>query len=901
MSRPHLPSESCQLLSSHPEQSSPLVGLLCLHSLSWASWQPFISVTPQDGNNSDLLTIPTFRLCVACDGQTPALATKTPNDPSNIMGMSSSGVAGQFADSSGDRIKRSASTRIPKFWRQNSMSIQITGREDGLNKRVPATRIGREGTVLRRKKLPWLDGPQQSKPGQVPGNFDPEEGVGAGDAHDSSPPPVPEKDIPAPPDKRASTSSFGRDLALRAVGSTPSLRKRARSGDFKTLSLASQRPGVKPAISKHDAKQKLGVVSEGSKGAGYASSEYSATPSSDRSELPAALPNRDPSSYERLVDRRTSKQLESPQTFQVANQWLQSQLDLPLDLPVSPRQSVKPVGDAISPQISPGQRVKSVASSDSCMSCDRGPRLHDMPKAKTLPRHSIAIQQAELPPPPPLAPAPRKPTLFAMPDHLLPSSSSSSHDAIVRPPMPSISSPQSPAPPPKAFTTQDMRRQSQSLHRAVTGLENLMEEAVNVARNAAENGRNDDVAHVLDSAMYALRKASTVHGQMNTDQMSQPLVLSPAVSDRDSDSDSIALDSDASSIKSTTGHSVETAPTLLTKSAQSSQQPILVDQYNNQGKLPVSRHASVEDASGRNRGISPDRHSMSRTPPRLYQPPSADSIVRDFAYVRAKTARAEAARQLSRSYGAASDYYEDNGQSVGTQLGVRPSLRAPMITNKSLPNLPGTAHRPAKVGTNNIVPPHGPRQKHPVRQMEPVPTKTVPVPPRQSSRSYEKLPDAGAPPRRRTHPKHHRPHLSDLFESAYYRQHPKQDDGYGRGDPDAGNLERGSSIAIDARYADPNIEKGDSVSKSAARYSGPPALLQRNVSLRHPRRNHISLKEGQGFSLGRFHKRQPIAREWSTSRKRLTATIACLNTAFIGLITGIYVTSHLKPLREVLS
>jgi hypothetical protein len=71
----------------------------------------------------------------------------------------------------------------------------------------------------------------------------------------------------------------------------------------------------------------------------------------------------------------------------------------------------------------------------------------------------------------------------------------------------------------------------------------------------------------------------------------------------------------------------------------------------------------------------------------------------------------------------------------------------------------------------------------------------------------------------------------------------------------------------------------------------PPLLMSRNLSLRHPRRNHLSLREEQGFSLGRYHKRQPIAREWNSRRKRLTAAVACLNTIFIGLIAGIYVSS----------
>ncbi|KAF1943521.1 hypothetical protein EJ02DRAFT_373362 [Clathrospora elynae] len=42
------------------------------------------------------------------------------------------------------------------------------------------------------------------------------------------------------------------------------------------------------------------------------------------------------------------------------------------------------------------------------------------------------------------------------------------------------------------------------------------------------------------------------------------------------------------------------------------------------------------------------------------------------------------------------------------------------------------------------------------------------------------------------------------------------------------------------------------------------------------------------FSLRRHHRRQPIARNWSTGKKRLTAVIACINTALLGIIVGIY-------------
>jgi hypothetical protein len=43
------------------------------------------------------------------------------------------------------------------------------------------------------------------------------------------------------------------------------------------------------------------------------------------------------------------------------------------------------------------------------------------------------------------------------------------------------------------------------------------------------------------------------------------------------------------------------------------------------------------------------------------------------------------------------------------------------------------------------------------------------------------------------------------------------------------------------------------------------------------------------FNLHRQHRRQPIARNWSKSKKRLAAIIACINTSLLGIIVGIYV------------
>lgn len=62
--------------------------------------------------------------------------------------------------------------------------------------------------------------------------------------------------------------------------------------------------------------------------------------------------------------------------------------------------------------------------------------------------------------------------------------------------------------------------------------------------------------------------------------------------------------------------------------------------------------------------------------------------------------------------------------------------------------------------------------------------------------------------------------------------------------------------------------------------------VDHGISLR--RRSHVSLRAGERFNLARSHRRQPIARDWSKTRKRFVASVACISTALIGIILGIY-------------
>lgn len=61
---------------------------------------------------------------------------------------------------------------------------------------------------------------------------------------------------------------------------------------------------------------------------------------------------------------------------------------------------------------------------------------------------------------------------------------------------------------------------------------------------------------------------------------------------------------------------------------------------------------------------------------------------------------------------------------------------------------------------------------------------------------------------------------------------------------------------------------------------------EHGISLR--RKSHISLDEVQDFSLAKSRRRQPIARDWSPIRKRFVATVACISTALVGAVLGIY-------------
>ena len=61
-----------------------------------------------------------------------------------------------------------------------------------------------------------------------------------------------------------------------------------------------------------------------------------------------------------------------------------------------------------------------------------------------------------------------------------------------------------------------------------------------------------------------------------------------------------------------------------------------------------------------------------------------------------------------------------------------------------------------------------------------------------------------------------------------------------------------------------------------------------NDSRTSGRHSHYIIRDHNHFSLSRSHQRAPIARNWSTVKKRWVATITCLNTILLGFVIGIY-------------
>ncbi|KAI9682252.1 MAG: hypothetical protein M1817_000306 [Caeruleum heppii] len=90
----------------------------------------------------------------------------------------------------------------------------------------------------------------------------------------------------------------------------------------------------------------------------------------------------------------------------------------------------------------------------------------------------------------------------------------------------------------------------------------------------------------------------------------------------------------------------------------------------------------------------------------------------------------------------------------------------------------------------------------------------------------------------------------------------------------------------EAPVRDPPARQHTKASRRHSSRRGRTTPVERVFSLRD--RAHVDVRGSRRFNLSRTHRRQPVARDWGNGRKRFVATIACITTALIGLVIGIY-------------
>ncbi|KAI4847643.1 hypothetical protein E4T44_04400 [Aureobasidium sp. EXF-8845] len=434
-----------------------------------------------------------------------------------------------------------------------------------------------------------------------------------------------------------------------------------------------------------------------------------------------------------------------------------------------------------------------------------------------------------------------------------------------------------------------------------------MEEALTVAHDAAQNNKTQEVVHILDEAKIALRKSSTVHGYM-----SPPLRIDDSESeeyfssdDYDQESDSDAdIESNISSPEPKHKPSIASVPTAYTKSKsglslkqvptnsipfitphysvrqQSFVHPLVSPPFETDGKRPSSQEAAVGPSSS-------EDFSMTQTPPQMYSKMSKTSTTHDWAYLQRTPTR----RDLRGSSEPGPVGQDDTvlPPPVGEGTGI---VSIPVISQDASVRTPEQVpHEPLRVSIPDV-----PKRRslRPVRSdpqlsstPSPPPQPTAPyavydprhyVTPDYPSTQYpgvnppETAVSASAPAKR-WKPK---AGVSRIFESPYYHVPGRRE----------------VPVVLPAS-AQPTIPVAPSQNTTPAQPplpllpgQAPPANVPSpDLSLKHPRKNHISLKDE--FRFHRY-RRSPVAREWKIGRKRITALVACFNTMLVGLITGIY-------------
>lgn len=338
------------------------------------------------------------------------------------------------------------------------------------------------------------------------------------------------------------------------------------------------------------------------------------------------------------------------------------------------------------------------------------------------------------------------------------------------------------------------------LRNSIAGLESLMQEAVQLAKEAANNGRSEEVPGIMDEARLAMHRATNVPQDQATTRAAKK-TRSP-VSSSESSSSSSSEELPAAAVPRAS-HRIPRSGFFSLKDGPTSDQGSIM-----RASSPGAAQA-VWDEDYPNHRLDPPT-----------KPEDPRSI--DFAL-------SPAARLVAVAPGV------DKGK---TREGLQNQQRPPAPTR--IPSNPG-ASKP-------VLPTREQVREHIQEHLEP------PIPPRQSSlanlnnlgvlegTTSPEIPPTDAAPRTESQSAN-----ADPIVSSTLTQRPTRN--WGRD-----------------KYDDKDYSK--------------------TIDLRG--KHHFTLREGERFSIHHGHKRQPIARNWGTIRKRFVALVTCGNTALIGTLIGIY-------------
>lgn len=349
------------------------------------------------------------------------------------------------------------------------------------------------------------------------------------------------------------------------------------------------------------------------------------------------------------------------------------------------------------------------------------------------------------------------------------------------------------------------------LKRAITGMEGLMQKALELANGGAYHKTSDSVSDVLEGASKSLTETPSLSSRMD------PLLVS----------DSLDASSDHSPTDSGTSISPRSSPSFHTALTSTTNLPEIASAVSpTRGTKSVSFQSDSSSSSS----------SIALTPKQFYERKSADSIVTDWAYVNAKTPTHPTGQPASSSSSSISTPTDLERQKSSHWRAWHDNTNPPVYHDNRRFRRRGKA--PTKSEVHDHIKHYG----------------VPPTPVRSSSLRHR---DVDGPAHNRYGNSDHTRQIRDRRKE----HRSERNERYGA-----------------VRRRKPH-NPWDDINNTPSK----------GLGMGTPARTHVSYSGSKGMELFKRQRRQPIARNWGTTKKRITATIACINTALVGFLIGVYV------------